>query len=89
MLLPGPYPCLAYLSAVQDKIKTIGKAIEISVSVAVSNLRQTGGKMVNLMMEINGGDAFAVIDDLKREGLPNRFKSFAAQLPDMIAKGEL
>ena len=87
--LAGAYPCLAYLSAVQEKIKTIGKAVEISVNVAVSNLRQTGGKMVNLMMEIHGGDAFAVIVELKREGLPNRFKSFAAQLPDMIARGEL
>jgi DNA relaxase NicK len=87
--LAGAYPCLAYLSSIQEKIKTIGKAVKISIEVAVGNLRQTGGKMVNLMMEIHSGDAFAVIDELKRDGFPNRFKSYAAQLPDMIARGEL
>lgn len=87
--LAGAYPCLAYLSTVQEKIKTIGKAVEISFNVAVANLRQTGGKMINLMMEAQSGDAFAVVNDLVRDGVPQRFKPYAAHLPDMIAKGEL
>jgi len=87
--LAGSYPCLAYLSTVQEKIKTIGKAIEISFNVAVANLRQAGGKMINLMMEAQGGDAFSVVNDLVRDGVPQRFKGYAAHLPDMIARGEL
>lgn len=87
--LAGAYPCLAFLSTAQEKIKTIGKAVEISFNVAVGNLRQTGGKMINLMMETQDGDAFAVVNDLVRDGFPQRFNAYAAQLPDIIAKGEL
>ena len=88
--LAGSYPCLAYLSNAQDKIKTIGKALKISLEVAVSNLRQMGGKTVNLMMQVtNGGDAFAVIDDLRRDGIPQRLMSYAAFLSDDLGKGEI
>lgn len=87
--LAGAYPCLAYLSNVQDKIKTITKAVEISLEASVEHLHQTGGKLINLMLHVHSGDAFAVVDELKRDGIPQRLKAYAALLPDMIAKGEI
>lgn len=76
--LAGAYPCLAYLSGRQDKIKTITKAVEISLEVSVEHLHQTGGKLINLLMHVHNGDAFAVVDELKRPGIPQRLKSYAA-----------
>lgn len=82
--LAGAYPCLAYLSAEQKKIQTIHKAATISLESSIHHLRQTGGKLVNLMMQTHGGDAFAVVDELKREGIPRRLSAYAALLPDVL-----
>jgi phage replication initiation protein len=87
--LAGAYPCLAYLSNVQDKIKTITKAVEISLEASVEHLHQTGGKLINLLMHVHSGDAFAVVDELKRDGIPQRLKSYAAFLPDGLREGEI
>lgn len=82
--LAGSFPCLAYLSAEQAKIKTITKAVSISYESAVNHLHQTGGKLINLMLKANHGDAFAVVNELKREGIPSRLVSYAAHLPDAL-----
>lgn len=87
--LAGAYPCLAYLSNVQDKIKTITKAVEISLEASVEHLHRTGGKLINLLMHVHSGDAFAVVDGLKRPGIPQRLKSFAAFLPGGLREGEI
>lgn len=79
--LAGAYPCLAYLSVAQDKIKTITKAVEISLEASVEHLHQTGGKLINLLMHVHSGDAFAVVDELKRPGIPQRLKSYSEFLP--------
>lgn len=87
--LAGAYPCLAYLSHVQDKIKTISKAVEISLESSVEHLHQTGGKLINLLMHVHSGDAFAVVGELKRPGIPQRLKSYAAYLsaPENLGAG--
>ena len=87
--LAGSYPCLAYLSGAQDKIKTISKAVKISLEVAVSNLRQMGGKTVNLMMQVHDGDASAVVDALRRNGIPQRLMPYVAFLSDDLARAEI
>lgn len=85
--LAASYPCLNYLSAIQKKIKTISKAAKISLSAAVHHLRQTGGKLLHLLMQVHDGDAFAVISELRREGMPKRLESYAAFLPDILYEG--
>jgi DNA relaxase NicK len=80
---------LAYLSNVQDKIKTITKAVEISLEASVEHLHQTGGKLINLLMHVHSGDAFAVVDELKRPGIPQRLKGYAAFLPGGLQEGEI
>jgi DNA relaxase NicK len=82
--LAGSYPCLAYLSTEQRRIETIRKAVSISLDASVHHLRQTGGKLLNLMMHQHGGDAFAVVNELKRDGVPRRLASYAAFLPDAL-----
>ena len=78
--LAGAYPCLAYLSERQDKIKAIAKAVEISLESSVEHLHQTGGKLINLLMHVHSGDAFAVVDELKRPGIPQRLKAYSHYL---------
>jgi phage replication initiation protein len=87
--LAGAYPCLAYLSTIQDKIKTITKAVEISLEASVEHLHQTGGKLINLLMHVHSGDAFAVVDGLKRPGIPQRLKGYAAFLPGGLQEGKI
>lgn len=78
--LAGSYPALNFLSVLQEKIRTIIKATKISLSRAIENGRQLVGKLVNVMMIVSGGDAFQVINDLKRDGYPGRLLPFADHL---------
>lgn len=82
--LAGAYPCLAYLSVTQSRIETIRKMVKISYDSSVEHTRQTGGKLVNLMMIRNGEDADMVISQLRREGFPRRLAGYAAHLPDAL-----
>lgn len=86
--LAGAYPCLAYLSAMQEKIKTITKSVKISLKAAIEHLHQTGGKLIHVMMQVHSGDAFAVVNELKREGIPRRLTGYAAFLPDVLCEVE-
>lgn len=85
--LAGAYPCLAFLSAIQEKICTITKAVTISLARAVHHAQQMTGKLVNVMMQFHGGDAFAVVNELKRDGIPRRLQNYADFLPQIIADG--
>ncbi|MDO9232175.1 MAG: replication initiation factor domain-containing protein [Methylotenera sp.] len=82
--LAAAYPCLNYLSAIQHKIKTIKKAVNISIDTAVHHLRNMGGMLINVLMQKHYGDAFLVVNELKREGIPKRLASYAAHLPTLL-----
>ncbi|PKO46407.1 MAG: hypothetical protein CVU29_06275 [Betaproteobacteria bacterium HGW-Betaproteobacteria-22] len=84
--LAAAYPCLGYLSAIQHKIKTISKSVEISLDAAIHHLRNMGGMLINVMMQKHSGDAFAVINALKREGIPKRLTAYAVHLPVILAE---
>lgn len=78
--LAGAYPCLRYLSKDQCKVKTIQKAAQTVYVKAVKVARMQYGKLVNLMLQVHGGDAAAVCDALKREGLPGRLDPYSYHL---------
>ncbi len=84
--LAGSYKCLNIISEIQDKIRTITKAVTISYTRAVENARLMVGKLANLMMMVEGGDAFKVIGDLVRDGYPERIKNYAEYLPQILAE---
>lgn len=88
--LAGAYPnALGYLSEVQVKIRTISKAVKISYARAVENARQMVGKTVNVMMQFLSGDYAAVVNELKRDGIPKRLENYADFLPDVMYEGAI
>lgn len=74
--LAGAYPCLHLLSIEQSKIKTIFRGAKITFDRAVANLRQQGGKLVNLMLAVFGGDYAEVVEQLRRDGIPKRIEPY-------------
>lgn len=84
--LAGSYPCLAYLSERQDKVRTLKKAGEIGYARMVQCLRSQYGPALNAMLRVEGGDPFAVLEQAMRPGTPKRL----ANLPlpaDRSCKG--
>lgn len=80
--LAGAYPCLAYLTQRQDKIRTLSKSFEIGYERMVAQLRTQYGPALTVMAKVEGGDAFAVLDRVMRPGTPKRL----AYLP--LPRGE-
>ena len=71
--LAGAYPALRCLSAEQSRIATSKRIAVITFDRMVSNLRQVGGKSVNLISQVLDGDCEAVVASLVRDGIPKRF----------------
>lgn len=84
--LAAAYPCLAYLSETQVKIKTIKKAVSTSIDAAVHHLRQMGGMLINVMLMQHHGDALEVVSRLKRDGVPKRLVNYASHLPMVFSE---
>jgi phage replication initiation protein len=74
--LAGAYPCLKFLSAIQYKIRTIQKSVNMTYSRMVAWLKESAGKAVSLMLEVNQGDAEAVVSQILRPGRPRRLQHF-------------
>lgn len=87
--LAGGYPCLAFLSTVQEKIRTISKAVQITLESILQHLRTVGGKSINVLMQANGGDAFALVNAIKRDGIPRRLANYADFLPQILDGSEV
>ena len=85
--LAGGYPCLTYLSARQEKIRTVRKYVQISLDAGKEYLRIVGGKWLNVLMQAHGGDACAVISDLVRPGVPRRLENYEDFLPEVFGGG--
>lgn len=73
--LAGAYPCLKFLSTLQDKVRTFQKAAKISLDRATENLRHLGGKVVNVLMAVHG-DAESVVKAIRRDGIPGRLQGY-------------
>ena len=75
--LAGAYPCLHFLSAEQNKLRTTGKAVKIAYRRAKEVLKQQGGKLIGVMLKVEGGDYAAVVNALKRDGVPSRLDPYS------------
>lgn len=75
--LAGAFPCLAFLSERQEKIRTLQCGAEISVETMTREARRLSGKAVNVLMDMCKGDAAAVVKLLQREGVPKRLRPWA------------
>ncbi len=78
--LAGAYPCLKFLSVDQCRVKTTKKASKIAYRKAVGVARTQYGKLINLMLQVHGGDCFAVCNALRREGIPGRLEPYSYQI---------
>lgn len=78
--LAGAFPCLAFLSAVQEKIRTIAKSAQTTLTVATHHLQKSGGKLVDLLMNMHNEDAAAVVEKIRGEGIPRRLSAYASYL---------
>jgi len=76
--LAGAYPCLAYLSTEQCRIKTIKKSATINYFSMVDWLKTATGKSINVMLQVEHGDAQAVMDKIRRDGAPKRLEPFVS-----------
>lgn len=81
--LAGAYPCLNFPSSIQSKIKTLSKAAKISLAASIHHARRAVGKLINVLMEVHGGDALSVVNELKRPGTPKRLIGLTRYLPDI------
>jgi phage replication initiation protein len=85
--LAGAYPCLAFLSTEQSKLKTTQKATAISLNCMTDNAARLSGKAINVLMQLHQEDANAVVDLLRRQGIPKRLESYEDTLKAMSKKG--
>ena len=85
--MAGAYPCLSFLSEEQSIIKTIAKGAQIAYDTAVENAKRHCGKIVNLMIDVLGGDYVGVVQSLLRPGYPSRIDAYSyhvEQNPTML-----
>lgn len=75
--LAGAYPCLAFLSEEQSVIKTIAKGAQIAFDTAVENAKQSCGKLMNLLLEVVGGDYAEAFNRVVRPGVPARIDPYS------------
>ena len=75
--LAGAYPCLAFLDEQQSTIKTIAKGAQVAYETAVQNAKRAAGKVVNLMLDVLGGDYAEVVQSLIRDGYPARIDPYS------------
>ncbi len=79
--LAGAYPCFAYLSAVQEKIRTVAKVVSMSLAAVIHHTRMTGGKVINMLRQHYNGDDAKVVEALIRPGFPKRLTGYVDFLP--------
>lgn len=81
--LAGAYTCFSFLSAIQEKVRTIAKAAKIALGALVHYAKQAYGPLVNVLMTKHGKDAAAVVADLIRPGVPRRLIPYPDLPPGM------
>jgi phage replication initiation protein len=74
--LAGAYECLHFLDQEQSRIQTQQRAAMVSFDYAMYNGRRLVGKLVNLALDVNGGDYAEVVEQLRRDGYPARVEPY-------------
>lgn len=88
--LAGAYPCLAFLCEQQCTIKTVAKGAQVAYETAIENAKRSCGKVVNLILDVLGGDYAGVVKCLIRDGYPGRIDPYSYHVkrnPAMLDRG--
>jgi len=75
--LAGAYPCLAFVDVEQSVIRTVSKCAQVAFDKAVKTAKQHSGKLVNLLLQVTGGDYAEVVNRLIRPGIPARIDPYS------------
>jgi len=74
--LAGSYPYFALLSLEAERIRTIRRGTEISIGAVAAWMRNAAGKSVNVLLEHFEGDPAALVNAVRRDGVPKRLKGW-------------
>jgi phage replication initiation protein len=78
--LAGAYPCLRELSEKQSRIRTIKRGALTSLKKSVAVAKTQYGKLVNVLLQVTGGDYQEVVAKLIRSGVPARLDPYSYHL---------
>lgn len=79
--LAGAYPCLSFLSVVQDKLRTCKQATQLSYERMQRWLRTAAGSAIFAMLKVHRGDPDAVLVRIVGDAPPRRLVDFERYLP--------
>lgn len=70
--LAGTFPYFRFLSLVAERIRTVKRATEISIKAVAAWVRNAAGKSLNVLLQHHEGDYGALVESLRRDGVPRR-----------------
>ncbi|MBC3871221.1 replication initiation factor domain-containing protein [Undibacterium oligocarboniphilum] len=86
--LAGSYPCLAFLTTEQIKLKTLQKATTLTLASITANASRLSGKAINVLMAVHEENAGKVIEILRRSGVPKRLEPYTREVKNPRDTGE-
>jgi DNA relaxase NicK len=87
--LAGSYPCLAFLTTEQIKLKTLQKATAMTLASVTANASRLSGKAINVLMAVHEENAQKVVEILRRSGVPKRLEPYTREVSDTKKKVDL
>lgn len=84
--LAGSYPFFAFLSLESERIRTIRRGTEVSLGAVASWMKLAAGKSVNVLLEHFQGDYAAMVESVRRDGIPNRLKGWWGAAARLVKK---
>ena len=78
--LAGAYPCLRVLSEKQSRIRTIKRGALTSLKKCIAVAKTQYGKLVNVLLQVTGGDYQEVVAKLIRSGVRARLDPYSYHL---------
>lgn len=72
--LSGAYPCLSWIDGVQERVKTLSKALKVSYEKLKAEAKKAYGRLINFMVDAGFSSDEIVGDLINRDGFPGRMK---------------
>jgi phage replication initiation protein len=79
----GSYPCMGWVSLIQERIRTTQKTASVSYQHLSFYLSRAYGRMLNVMLDVEGSPE-KVIKLLQQPGVPKRLKLGEGSLAELI-----
>lgn len=80
--LAGSFPFFSFLSLVQERIRTVKRATEITIAALTRWVKSAAGKSINALIRHHEGDLGEVIRLIRRDGMPKRLAAWTTPPPE-------